>query len=120
MSTSQTSITEGVVRNHLRLFIEQKGIPAMLDDYAEDAKFFSETKVYEGKEEIREFFVNFMNSLPVGAVENFALRSLRADGNLAYITWDVGTSIPLGVDTFIVDNAKIVSQTFAMHVRPAN
>ena len=36
-------------------------------------------------------------------------------GIAAYITWSVGQDIPLGTDTFVVDDAKIVSQTFAMH-----
>jgi hypothetical protein len=36
------------------------------------------------------------------------------DGKIAYITWSAGADIPLGTDTFVVDNGKIVSQTFAM------
>jgi len=31
----------------------------------------------------------------------------------------VGNDIPLGTDTFVVDNGKIVSQTFAMYAVPA-
>ena len=54
----------------------------------------------------------------LGAIDNFSLRSLRVDGNIAYITWSVGSDIPLGTDTFVVDNGKIVSQTFAMYAAP--
>lgn len=52
------------------------------------------------------------------AIERFSLRSLRVGGDIAYITWSVGSAIPLGTDTFVVDNGKIVSQTFAMYAVP--
>ena len=115
----QSSVTESVVRKHLQTFIEQKGIAAILDDYDDDARFYSGAKIYRGKPEINDFFVQFMSALPAGAVDRFALKSLQIDGNLAYITWNVGDDIPLGTDTFLVDNGKIVSQTFAMYAAPA-
>jgi hypothetical protein len=61
----------------------------------------------------------FIASLPADAIDRFTLRSLRVDRNVAYITWCVGSDIPLGTDTFVVDNGKIVSQTFAMYAVPA-
>jgi hypothetical protein len=115
---TQSSVTETVVRKHLQAFIEQKGIAAILSDYDEDARLYSEAKIYRGKREISDFFVQFMSSLPSGAVERFALKSLRIDGKLAYITWNVGDDIPLGTDTFVVDNGKVVTQTFAMYAAP--
>ena len=45
---------------------------------------------------------------------------MQVDGNVAYITWSVGADIPMGTDTFVVGNGKIVSQTFAMYARPAD
>ena len=107
--------TERVVRNHLQTFIDRKGVTAILDDYDESASFVSEERVYRGKTEIGEFFADFIGSLSAEAVEQFRLRSLRVDGNLAYITWNAGTRIPLGTDTFVVENGKIVRQTFAMY-----
>jgi hypothetical protein len=105
---SQSAVTETVVRNHLQAFLEQKGI----------ARFISEARIYQGKQEIRDFFTDFIGSLPAGAIDRFSLRSLRVDGNMAYITWSVGADIPLGTDTFVVGNGKIVSQTFAMYAVP--
>lgn len=107
--------TEAVVRNHLRTFIEQKGVEAMLEDYHDDARFHGEDRVYRGKREIGQFFTAFIAGLPERGIERFTLRSLRVDGELAYITWHVGHEIPLGTDTFVVRGGKIVSQTFAMH-----
>ena len=98
---TESIVTETVVRNHLQAFQEQKGIAAILNDYDEDARFFSETKIYQGKQEIHGFFMDFVGSLPAGAIDNFSLSSLRVDGNIAYITWSAGSGIPLGTDTFV-------------------
>jgi hypothetical protein len=40
--------------------------------------------------------------------------------SIAYITWSVGDDIPLGTDTFVVEDGKIVSQTFAMYAAPSS
>jgi ketosteroid isomerase-like protein len=116
---TESSGTETVVRNHLQAFLEQKGIDAILADYDDDARFYSEAQIYRGKQEIHGFFMGFIRSLPIGAIDHFSLRSLRVAGKVAFITWSVGSDIPLGTDTFVVDDGKIVSQTFAMYAVPA-
>ena len=116
---SESSVTETVIRNHLQAFLEQKGIAAILNDYDEDARFYSEAEIYQGKPEIHRFFTDFIASLPAGGIDHFSLRSQRVDGSIGYITWSVGNDIPLGTDTFVVNNGKIVSQTFAMYAAPA-
>jgi ketosteroid isomerase-like protein len=112
---TESSVTETVVRNHLQAFLEQKGIAAILKDYDEDARFYSEARIYKGKREIHDFFMDFIGSLPADGIDHFSLRSQRVDGSIAYITWSVGSDIPLGTDTFVVNHGKIVSQTFAMY-----
>jgi ketosteroid isomerase-like protein len=116
---AESSATEAVVRHHLAAFLEQKGIAAIVNDYAEDARFCTEARIYQGKREIGGFFEDFMGSLPDRAIDRFSLRSMHVDGNIAYITWSVGGDIPLGTDTFVVDDGKIVGQTFAMFAVPA-
>jgi ketosteroid isomerase-like protein len=120
MSTAMdVARTEDVVRKHLRAFLEQRGVEAIVADYHDDARFHAQDRVYRGKREIGEFFDAFLASLPPRAVERFELRTLRIDGDLAYITWSVGDDVPLGTDTFVVRGGKIVSQTFAMYAAPA-
>jgi hypothetical protein len=115
-----TAVTEAVVRHHLQAFLEQKGVASIVSDYDDDALFYSEAKIYRGKPEIRGFFSSFIASLPAAAIDRFTLKSLRVDRGVAYITWRVGDDIPLGTDTFVVDDGKIVSQTFAMYTgRPS-
>ena len=116
MEATKAMDTETVVRNHLRVFLENRGVDAILEDYHDEARFHGEDRVYRGKGEIAQFFAGFLGSLPAGALQRFSLRSLRVDGDLAFITWDVGRDIPLGTDTFVVRGGRIVSQTFAMHV----
>lgn len=112
---TMSSITENVVRNHLRAFLDQAGIDAILEDYSEDATFLSEGRTYRGKSEIRGFFESFIAALPPQAIRQFLLRSLRCEDDVAHITWSAGSQLPLGTDTFVVHAGKIVSQTFAMY-----
>lgn len=116
---AEPSATETVVRHHLQAFLEQEGVDAIVQDYHEAALFYTEARIYRGTLEIRQFFEDFLASLPVEAIDRFALRSLHVEGNVAYITWDVGHEIPLGTDTFVVERGQIASQTFAMHAAPA-
>jgi ketosteroid isomerase-like protein len=116
---AESSVTEAVVRNHLQAFLEQQGVDSIVKDYHEAALFYSEAKIYHGKQEVQGFFTDFIDSLPPGGIGRFELRSLQVEGNVAYITWRIGHEIPLGTDTFVVDRGKIVSQTFAMHAAPA-
>jgi ketosteroid isomerase-like protein len=107
--------TETVVRGHLKAFIEQHGVDAIVRDYATEVCLLSEGRAYCGKSAVREFFVDFLAALPPGAIEQFTLRSLRVQGDLAYITWSAGDSLPLGTDTFLVREGRIVAQTVAIH-----
>ena len=116
----QSPATEAVVRHHLTAFLERRGVEAIVADYSEAAHFHTEAEVYVGKQEIHGFFEHFIEALPAGGIERFELRSLHVEGELAYITWNVGSDIPLGTDTFVVDDGKIVAQTFAMYAPPAH
>lgn len=111
--------TESVVRNHLQAFLDQRGVDAILHDYDDDAQFLTEARTYHGKREIRDFFEAFVSSLPPNATDRFTLRTLRIEGEIAYITWSVGHEVLLGTDTFLVRNGKIISQTLAMHAAVA-
>lgn len=118
--TPTTGDTETVVRQHLSAFLAQQGLDAILADYADDACFLSEGRAYCGKPAIREFFEGFIAALPPGAISQFTLRSLRVQGDMAYITWSAGPELPLGTDTFVVRKGRIVSQSFAMYAASMN
>lgn len=111
---ARTSVTETLIRGHLRAFLEQEGAETIAKDYADAAQLFTEAKIYHGKREIEGFFVHFIDGLPDGAIDRFELRSLQVEGGIGYITWNVGTEILLGTDTFVVADGKILFQTFAL------
>lgn len=120
MSTPSLGI-EGVVRKHLHTFLQGLGADAIVSDYDAEARLLTEDNVFTGRAEIRRFFSQFLHALPPGAADRFKLRSLRVDGTIAFITWSVEGDISLGTDTFVVQDGRIVSQTFAMQAvsRPA-
>ncbi len=117
--SNDSAVTESVVNTHLQAFLEGKGIADILTDFAEDARLLTEARIYRGKEEIHDFFIDFIGSLPANALDQFSLGSMRVDGGIAFITWRVGSDIPLGTDTFVVSDGKIVAHTFAMHAAAA-
>lgn len=112
--------TEAIVRRHLQAFIEQEGVDAIVADYADDACFLSDDRAYCGKPEIRKFFDAFIQALPPEAVSQFKLHTFLVKRDVAYITWSAGRQLPLGTDTFVVRQGRIVSQTFAMYAAPVN
>ncbi|MEP6791805.1 MAG: nuclear transport factor 2 family protein [Ramlibacter sp.] len=118
--TANAGETEIIVRRHLQAFVEQQGLDAILADYADDACFLNDDRAYCGKPAIRGFFNDFVAALPPDAISQFKLHSLLAKGDVAYITWSAGQKLPLGTDTFVVRQGRIVSQTFAMYADPAN
>jgi predicted SnoaL-like aldol condensation-catalyzing enzyme len=118
MMSTQPVGAEMVVRKHLYAFLQGQGADAIVSDYDQGAKLFTESHVFIGKPEIHRFFTQFLDALPPGAIERFKLKSLHADGTIAFITWSVTGDIPLGTDTFVVVDGRIVSQTFAMHGAP--
>lgn len=112
----QTIHTKFVVNKHLNAFINDLRIDAILEDYADNAVFYSPNAVINGREEIRGFFTSFINGMPDGAGENFQMHRQETLGDVAYIVWSVENQVALGTDTFIVHDGKIVQQTFAMHI----
>ena len=111
--------TEAVVRRHLEIFLAGRGAAAIAEDYDEDARFYTQARIYSGKHEIERFFEAFLLNLPPKAIPRFALRSMQVHGDVAYITWSIGDDVPLGTDTFVIKDGKIVSQSFAMFAQKA-
>ncbi len=108
MSTDET---KAVVENHLKTFFENPD--AIMDDYADDAAFITAQGVVKGKAAVEEFLNQLVGSLPPEMLQAFKVESLQADGDVAHMTWSAGSFCPLGSDTFVVREGKIVTQTFA-------
>ena len=115
MSTDTASQTEVTLGHHLQSVIA-KDIEAVLSDYTEDSVLISQDATFTGLAGMRTFFEGFLGSLTPELLAIFKLDKQEVNGELAYITWSAGSVIPLGTDTFIVQNGKIRYQTLAAYM----
>jgi ketosteroid isomerase-like protein len=109
--------TSQVLKHHLEAFGAQD-IEAIMEDYTADAVLITPMGTMRGHAEIRAAFVGFWADI-FAAVESFELTCEAVEGEVAYIVWscESGThSLPVGTDTFVIRDGKIVAQTFAGHI----
>ena len=89
-------------------------------DYSEAAHFHTEAEVYVGKQAIHGFFEHFIEALPQGAsIGSSSGASTSRETSPTSRGTSAATS-PWVLDTFVVDDGKIVAQTFAMYAPPAH
>src|SRR3954462_9441626 len=88
---------------------------AVMADYAEDAVLCTPVGAARGLAQIRAAVEPFATKLMPPGSQLKVLQQV-IDGELVYLTWS-GESprfrIPMGTDTFIIRNGKIVAQTVA-------
>jgi hypothetical protein len=70
-----------------------------------------------GPEAIRSFFVKLFEEFAKPGT-SFEILRQEVDGDTAYIGWRAGEHNRFGTDTFIVQNGKIMTQTFAAKISP--
>lgn len=104
--------TEETVSRHLKSFF-RKNIDGIVEDYAEDAVLIVPGGPARGRAAIRALFTTFIEKLPAGFMDAFAMREQRFADDLGYIVWDVAPWVSFATDTFVVRDGKIVLQTFA-------
>ena len=86
-------------------------IDGVIADYADDAILVSNMGgVTKGVEALRAVFSHTPGDLFAG----MEMTAEHFDGDIGYIAWKTA-SIPMGSDTFVVRDGKIVAQTVAMH-----
>jgi len=82
--------------------------------YTEDAMLITPDSVLRGHTQIREFFRQvFIERLPPGST-TLAISQQVIEGDIAYILWSANSAYycaPLGTDTFVIRDGKIVAQT---------
>jgi hypothetical protein len=115
ISTDQTL---SVMRHHLHAFTTNQGVDAIVRDYDPRAVLYAPDNVYRGVDEIRYFFETFLSNLPDKGLLLFRMLTQEAHGEVGYIVWSVGELIPLGTDTFVVKDGKIIQQTYAAYIGP--
>jgi len=115
----KTSATKDVIDNHLKCF--GKGdLEGILSDYSPDIVFFAPAGPLRGVEAIRPLFQAMITEFgKPGAAFNLKQQFIEAD--YAYILWTAETAdnvYELGTDTFVVQDGKIVAQSFTRMMTP--
>ena len=111
--------TSNVLDQHLKCFGEND-LDGVLADYSSDAVLFIPGGPLKGPGEIKPFFQTFFSEFAKPGA-SFSMREQRIEGDYAYILWSAETadhSYESATDTFVVQNGKIVAQSFASKITP--
>ena len=106
-----TETTRTVVARHLAE-LGAGNIDGVMADYAGDAIMVSNLGgITRGTEALRAIF----SHTPGDLFDGMEITAEHFDGEIGYVAWKTGR-IPMGSDTFVVRDGKIVAQTVAMHL----
>jgi ketosteroid isomerase-like protein len=105
----QTAQTLAVLKSHAKAF--RGGVERILEDYSDDAVIMSPSGIHKGHHQIRLFFENEIVNFPEGFWQSLNTLKLQADGEYAYFLWEAKPWHPLGCDSFVVRDGKIVFQS---------
>ena len=118
METVTQTKTQEVLNHHLSAFMEAD-VDEVLKDFTEQSELLTPDGALKGLNAIRSFLEEVFKMVPKGST--LETKQMIVRDNLAYITWSGESSfvsIPLGTDSFIIENDKIVYQTLAAHIIP--
>jgi len=113
------SSTKDVLDHHLKCFGESN-LAGILSDYAPDAVLFTPEGPLKGVDAIRPFFRAMLAEFGKPGM-TFSMKHTSIDGNYAYVLWTAETAenvYELATDTTVVQNGKIVAQSFAGKITP--
>ncbi len=86
-----------------------------MEDYTEESVLITPDRTYKGLQEIRENFVNAFLAFPKDSA-TLQLNKSVVIKDVGYILWQATTptfKLDYATDTFIIQNGKIVRQTYA-------
>src|SRR3954466_13549031 len=115
---TETTSTKDVIDHHLKAFAE-RDLTGVLADYAPGAIFITPNGPLRGTEAIKPLFQALITEFAKPGAA-FTMQQQFVDGNYGYILWTAETAdnvYELGTDTFVVQNGKIVAQSFTGKVR---
>jgi hypothetical protein len=106
--------TKQVLEHHWDAF-KANDLEGTMADYTEESVLITPDKTYKGLAEIRENFVNAFTAFPKDST-TMQLQKSIVQQDVGYIIWDAVTpkfKLSFGTDTFVIQNGKIVRQTYA-------
>jgi len=106
--------TQSVLDHHMKTFLGND-LDGIMADYSEESVLVTPTNTIKGITEIRDNFARVFTLLPKDST-NFKMNKSVVVKDLAYIIWEAESpkiKFEYGSDSFIIQNGKIVRQTFA-------
>lgn len=101
--------------------VDAGDVDEILKDYTQRSILFTPEGPLRGPRAMRPLFERLVTELmPPGKTE-FDLKQMSIEGEIVYIAWSSSSEfadIPLGTDTFVIRNGKIVAQTFTAQILP--
>ena len=113
------SSTEEIL-NHHHDCIDKGDLEGLLSDYTEDSILEIPHTQLRGLEKLRKAFSRMFEDFGKGP-SNFEMQRTSINGEFAYVFWKAQTEdndYHIGSDTFVIQNGKIVYQTFSAHITP--
>ena len=121
MSDDLTHKTTDILNRQNLLFVKGD-VDELMKDFSDQAVLFTPDGVLEGRDSIKKFYTEVTsNFLPPGS--DFKISRQEVRGQTAYIVWSGESKnyrFPLGTDTFVMKDGKIIAQTFAAKIEPKN
>ncbi len=111
--------TNDVLDRHLKCFGENN-LDGVLADYSSDAVLLTPGGPLKGPDAIKPFFEAFFSEFAKPGT-SFSMREQFVEGDYAFILWSAETadnSYEDAADTFVVQDGKIVAQSFAAKITP--
>lgn len=111
--------TSQVLKHHWDAF-QANDLEATMEDYTEVSVLITPDRTFKGLSEIRENFVFAFSVFPKDS-STLQLNKTVVSGDVGYILWTADApnlNLQYATDTFIVQDGKIVRQTYAGMVAP--
>jgi hypothetical protein len=118
METVLQTKTQEILNHHVSAYLEND-INEIMKDFTEASELLTPQGALKGLNAIRSFFEEIFKITPKGSA--LEMKQMIIRDNIAYIVWTAESSfvsIPLGTDTFIMENDKILYQIVAAHIIP--
>jgi ketosteroid isomerase-like protein len=115
----RTLSTSDVLDRHLKSFAEHD-LDGVLADYSPDAVLFVPDGVLRGPDAIKPLFDTLISEFAKPG-SSFTMLQRLIDGDHAYILWSAETAdnwYEFATDTFVVQQGKIVAQSFGAKIKP--
>jgi ketosteroid isomerase-like protein len=111
--------TTDILNRHMKAFAE-RNLEGVLADYSPDAIMFVPAGTLKGPKAIKPLFESLIAEFEKPG-SSFTMEQQLVNGDHAYIIWRAETAdnwYEFATDTFVVQNGKITTQSFAAKISP--